>query len=102
MSMKSTGGPAFPSLNAEMTGIDSDGAERFDVEPSGGLSARDYFAVHCEADLANYSIPFAEGIMGRPAPEFKSDALGNFKFWAEFRATLRYLEADAMLVERTK
>ncbi|WP_034302501.1 hypothetical protein [Herbaspirillum sp. RV1423] len=99
---KPTGGPAFPGLNEEMTGISSDGIERYDVERSGGMTLRDYFAVHCEADLANYSIPFAEGIMGRPAPEFKSDALGNFKFWAEFRATLRYLEADAMLAERTK
>ena len=38
------GGTAFPGLNAEFTGIDSDGQERFEIQPSGGLSARDYFA----------------------------------------------------------
>jgi hypothetical protein len=42
---KPTGGPAFPSLNAEMTGIDSDGVERFDVEPSGGMTLRQYAAI---------------------------------------------------------
>lgn len=38
------GGPAFPGLNAEFTGISSDGEERFDVQPSGGMTLRDYFA----------------------------------------------------------
>lgn len=44
MSAVNTGGPAFPSLNAVMTGIDSDGHERFETEPSGGMTLRDYFA----------------------------------------------------------
>lgn len=46
MSTKDTGGPALPSLNAEMTGIDSDGVERWDTEESGGMTLRDYFAAH--------------------------------------------------------
>ena len=44
MNEKNTGGPAFPSLNAECTGIDSDGHERWSTEPSGGMTLRDYFA----------------------------------------------------------
>lgn len=41
---KDTGGPAFPCLEATMTGIDSHGQERFDTEARGGMSLRDYFA----------------------------------------------------------
>ena len=51
MTAKETGGPAFPSLNAEMTGIDSDGNERWETEPSGGMSLRDYFAAKAMAAL---------------------------------------------------
>lgn len=39
------GKPAFPSLNAEMNGIDSDGNERWETEPSGGLTIRQYAAI---------------------------------------------------------
>lgn len=45
MTEKPTGGPAFPSLNPTMTGIDSDGFERWDTEPCGGITVRDYFAI---------------------------------------------------------
>ncbi len=44
MTEKPTGGPAFPSLNPTMIGIDSDGTERWETEPCGGLTMRDYFA----------------------------------------------------------
>jgi len=44
MTTKPTGGPAFPSLNPTMTGIDSDGTERWETEPCGGMGLRDYFA----------------------------------------------------------
>ena len=52
---KDTGGPAFPSLNAVCTGLDSDGGERWDTEPSGGMTLRDYFAA--KAMQAGMSIP---------------------------------------------
>ncbi len=35
---------AFPGLNAQFTGIDSDGQERYEVAPSGGMLLRDHFA----------------------------------------------------------
>lgn len=44
MSKSNCGGPAFPGLNAEFTGISSEGQERFEIQPSGGMSLRDYFA----------------------------------------------------------
>lgn len=37
---------AFPGLNAEFVGISSDGEERYEVQPSGGMELRDYFAAH--------------------------------------------------------
>ena len=51
MSKKCTGGPAFPTLNAVMTGIDSDGVERWETEPNGGMTLRDYFAAKAMAAL---------------------------------------------------
>nr|WP_319566300.1 hypothetical protein [uncultured Rhodoferax sp.] len=45
MSNKETGGPAFPGLNAQMTGIDSEGTERWETEPSGGMTLRQYAAI---------------------------------------------------------
>jgi hypothetical protein len=47
--MSATNEYAFPSLNAEMTGIDSDGIERFDIEPSGGMTLHDYAAIRFAA-----------------------------------------------------
>lgn len=37
---------AYPGLNAVFTGIDSEGNERFEIAPSGGMTLRDYFAAH--------------------------------------------------------
>ncbi|NKI68923.1 hypothetical protein GN109_05775 [Collimonas pratensis] len=45
------GGPAFPCLEATMTGISSDGEERYDTEAHGGMSLRDYFAAKAMAAL---------------------------------------------------
>jgi hypothetical protein len=92
MKTKPTGGPAFPSLNAEMTGIDSDGAERFDVEPSGGMTLRDYFAANAPIDIA-----WANEIF------FKRN--GRNAGWLETLeqlADLRGAYADKMLAERAK
>lgn len=35
---------AFPGLNAQFTGISSDGEERYEITPSGGMLLRDHFA----------------------------------------------------------
>jgi hypothetical protein len=77
MSATQSGGPAFPGLNAEMTGIDSNGNERWETEPSGGMSLRDYFAAQVIATLIN-----------NPESTYDQDA------------TNAYRMADAMLEAR--
>lgn len=84
---KDTGGPAFPSLNAECTGLDSDGFERWDTEPSGGMTLRDYFAAKAmqaiiQANGAGISVIGTNGAIGTSADS--------------------YVVADAMLAERAK
>ena len=51
MSDINTGGPAFPCLEAAMTGISSDGEERWETEPHGGMTLRDYFAAKAMAAI---------------------------------------------------
>ena len=82
---KDTGGPAFPSLNAVCTGLDSDGGERWDTEPSGGMTLRDYFA--------------AAALTGASAsvPQLDNDQLA-----LRMTAAIAYAIADAMLAERAK
>lgn len=60
MSNKNTGGPAFPSLNSECTGIDSEGRERFSIEPSGGMTLRDYFAAKAMQGVFTNPIPCSD------------------------------------------
>lgn len=66
-----------------------------------GMSLRDYFAAHTAITLDDYGVPYASSIVGRSMPDFAADPLGNQLFWAEFRARMRYAEADAMLAARS-
>ena len=82
---KDTGGPAFPSLNAECTGLDSDGFERWDTEPSGGMMLRDYFAAKAmQGFITNFDTRRSDII---DVPELARSA---------------YYLADAMIAERNK
>ena len=65
------------------------------------MTLRDYFAAHTAITLDDYGVPYASSIVGRGMPDFASDPLGNQLFWAEFRARMRYAEADAMLAARS-
>ncbi|KQQ40423.1 hypothetical protein ASF61_06630 [Duganella sp. Leaf126] len=85
MSITNNGGPAFPSLEATVTGIDSDGQERIDTEAYGGMSMRDYFAVRALA----------------PMIENKTKGSCEYRNEQEI-ATRAYAFADAMLAERAK
>lgn len=38
--------PAFPSVTPVVTGIDSDGMERIETEAMGGMTVRQYAAIH--------------------------------------------------------
>lgn len=92
MAIDKTGGPAFPGINPAMTGIDSDGVERYENEASGGMSLRDYFAAHAPIDQA-----WANDIF------FKRN--GRNAGWIEtleMMAELRWAYADKMLKGREK
>ncbi|TYQ19868.1 UNVERIFIED_ORG: hypothetical protein JN05_01236 [Zoogloea ramigera] len=85
MSITNNGGPAFPCLEATITGIDSDGQERIDTEAHGGMSLRDYFA--------------AQSL----APMIENKTKGSCQYGNEQEIAARaYAFADAMLVERAK
>ncbi len=81
--------PAFPVTNCQ------------DHEFT-GLTIRDYFAVHACNVSDDVGVRSAEKIVGRPMPDFASLPLGNSIFWADYRAIMRYIEADAMLAARVK
>lgn len=77
--------PAFPSPDER----DADGCGI--REGSSGMTLRDYFAAH--ADVEAYS-PFATYEMANGRPPTLAEL-------TDYIATIRYLEADAMLAERS-
>lgn len=82
---KNTGGPAFPGIEAVVTGIDSEGIERVDTEASGGMTLRDYFAAHCP-------ISFEE------AEDYNILDEDSLTFWCK----IRYDYADKMILAGAK
>lgn len=89
-SLPDGGGPAFP-LHPDIR----------DDEPHAGMSLRDYFATHCDiGDVDQLSVHFGVGLLGRHPPMPHDDPLGCMQWWAEYRACLRYIEADAMVKAR--
>jgi hypothetical protein len=86
MSNTNTGGTAFPGLNAEFTGITSDGEERYEIQPSGGMTLRDYFAAHALNSLGLTYHFGPNGTSHRPV--------------ADEVAAYAYKMADAMLKAR--
>lgn len=90
MSEIETGGPAFP-----VPGLQNDA-------DFNGMTLRDYIAATSNLDFDGFSIAFAESILGSKMPMYTTDPLKNAIFWAEFRSTMRYIEADAMLMARMK
>jgi hypothetical protein len=92
MSAVHDGGPAFPGPNPEMTGIDSDGTERWETEPSGGMSLRDYFAGKAmNTMIARAEVHFLEQDSYEP---------GDLEDFHDYVGEQSYLIADAMLKAR--
>lgn len=89
------GGPAFP---VPLVNHPAHGVIASDIQ---GMTLRDYFAAHVIID-DDVSPEMAEKIVGRPCPKWQNDYLEARKYWAELRAILRGIEADAMLAEREK
>lgn len=99
MSNKETGGSAFPILG--LTQNQSTGETLIHQFNEAGLTLRDYFAIN--ADIGNVdelSMALGERLLSRQCPSFNDDAVGLLLWWAEYRAKLRYIEADAMLEAR--
>ncbi|WP_446903033.1 hypothetical protein [Burkholderia sp. YIM B11467] len=91
------GGPAFPIADPfALNPRDQAEMERL----ASGMTLCDYFATHIDVHLEEYSVGYAETIVGRKMPDYATDPTENAAFWAEFRATMRYIEASAMLRAR--
>ena len=68
-----------------------------------GMSQRDYFAAHADiGDVDQLSAALGAALLGREVPAWSVDPRGCMSWWAEYRATLRYIEADAMLQMQQK
>ncbi|MFG0598331.1 hypothetical protein ACF8OH_26765 [Delftia sp. WSY_9] len=67
---------AFPGLNAQFTGISSDGEERYEITPSGGMLLRDHFAgLAMQAFLCGYITRY-----GHEGPHLPCAALASEAF----------------------
>lgn len=65
------------------------------------MSLRDYLAIN--ADIGNVdeiTKHTGESLLKRECPNYQSDFTGCIVWWADVRATLRYIEADSMLKAR--
>jgi hypothetical protein len=92
MSDKEDGGQAFPLGASEYAGHG----------PQAGMTLRDFFAANAVLDLEEYTVMYATGILGRGMPDYAAYPLENAAFWAEFRAKMRFIEADAMIEVRNQ
>ena len=98
MSNEEHGGPAFPCIEATMTGIDSDGVERFDNEAHGGMTLRDYFAAKAMLALITKYGGYEDDTSSPSAVCGFSEDVPHIDAVAKYA----YSQADAMLAERNK
>ena len=92
------GGPAFPVLPP--LGPDDTAAVGYPYV-SEGMSLRDYLAAKADVgDFDHLSKAVGVALLGRSCPSVDAGARGCLEWWAEYRAALRYMEADAMLKAR--
>lgn len=96
------GGPAFPgrvSANRDTGELHPHqfGNDDFCVT---GMTLRDFFAAEVAVQDADITVPYGEAVVGREMPDYARDPVANAVFWADVRARLRYIEADAMLRAR--
>ncbi len=80
------GGPAFPRDERHIG--------------HNGMPLRDYFAAKVAVNDTDITVSYGEAVVGRKMPDYARDPMANAVFWADVRARLRYIEADAMLRAR--
>ena len=90
------GGPAFLVSTSEPSTGHQDGSDTWQFP---GMTLRDYLAATVNIDSTAATPDVAKRLVGREFPGW-TDPVGSFKWLAEVRATLRYIEADAMLKVR--
>lgn len=86
-------GPVFPELLFSQNQATGESTV-YECRP--GLSRLDYFAAHAEVD-PEYTVAYAEAVVGRPCPNYITDVISNAKWWAEFEAKMKFIKAEAML-----
>lgn len=102
--MKNDGGAAFPGKTGRDISRGSPcGISETDTifDNNSGMTLRDWFAGQADINISpnNVSSESAESLAGRKEP---NSGVEWYEFWAEVKAKLRYIEADAMLKEREK
>jgi hypothetical protein len=99
---KDTGGPAFPQMIGTGKAIwGEDGIATFDKEIVGGMTLRDYAAIHGQGLPDNCTHSYAGHFNADPKPP-EGDAIAWAKWWAKAEWAARFINADAMLAERNK
>jgi hypothetical protein len=89
------GGPAFPQVDLK------DHYGMLVPDRQAGMTLRDYFAVNANiGDVDELTQQQGNAILGRRCPSYTDDLIGCMAWWADYRAVLRYIEADAMLRAR--
>jgi hypothetical protein len=73
-----------------------------DSVADGNPTLRDIFAALTRVPLKHHSLKFAEQIVGRRQPNYLDKPFENARFWAEFRARMRYIEAEEMMRVRAE
>lgn len=88
----SNGGPAYPG----MTYISWNGEKNPE-----GMTLRDYFAASETLDEEHLTIDGAVALAGpKPEGDWKTNPIEWYKWEAKWRATVRFIRADAMLKAR--
>lgn len=95
--LKEHGGPAFPTHRLQW---DYGSEERELATKHSGMTLRDFFAAEVGVNDTDITVPYGEAIVGRKMPDYARDPMANAVFWADVRARLRYIEADAMIRAR--
>lgn len=87
------GGAAFPGPNAEFVGIGSDGQERYDIQPGGGMTLRDYFAAKAMQSLySSRTRDYSIGLVARKAYKVADEMLEARDEYTEENAEDEMLE----------
>lgn len=84
-----TGGAAFPF----------EGGENNHIEPSTGMTLRDYLASHADGFSYQVTAEFAAQATGLEVPE-SHDGYEVALFWSKADAIYKYMQADAMISAR--